>query len=1214
MYEIYDYNEQDGFNPKFPNRKDLLKDINKDIDPSDCEEILFHAFDIANITKWKVYNQPVRGYAVIVTGVLEDGTRANLIIDQIPIYFDVKLEKKDNYYEKRQISEVIRNAMGTDAEKHEVVEKYPSIGFCESKHPYVRYYFDTQWERKKALQAIRSSKLKLKTANDVDGSLVSVVIIDNEWTIGDWSLIYNYTSEYDADKQLYNIFISDPEDFRPVRRPLSAEKEIVKTPSIPIYFHLPYDIEVNGTTDALPNVKNREEKIFMLSGGIYRSDKPDIPLISFTISHMQCMRDKYKEYMISTRRDKLMNDDKPDWVLILTESESDTILAYAEILGRTQPEFRSGFNSYSFDDNYVVGRIHQYKKLKTFSKKLEIIPYYYTAFGSEEKDKDQTQMFKRILLETHMKIDNVFDKNDNRHRLNYTGSINIDIMCAMKKLGSKDDLLTSHALKAYLERYGLPKKIDMSIPDMNKYYINKDALGLLEASDYCTVDALSCHRIANKVSLIQSYLTLAHLALCTPSDSALRAGGQKVKNVIYCFGNRMNINYSEYSVPERIQGKYPGATVFHPIRGRYIDVPTIALDFASLYPSIMRALWISSETYIDIDKKPKLVKRLKEEGYDLFEFNPKWTVEYKDVNNDTVIEEIDRNVCFVRKDPNGNELRGVYPKCLEFLTNIRKMYKKKMNKAMITVAGLEKEMEENRETEELKRKLFEARLEEKEFTQKQLAVKIVSNTLYGKCGSPSFALYNPFIAATITLMGRCLIKAASDRATEKGYKRLYGDTDSLFLIPAIEMMKGETDPSMKVKICQSLAVDELLPDILKEIRQITRTETNMVDMALDKLLYPCLFVGKKRYCGIIYEGDKKPTNYISGLEYVKRGRSKLLVELSERIVEKILDLNCRRKVIDIVVEVFKEGIDSVQKEPVNYFVMTAKYRTGKEGSLSLFIERMKQKVMLNPTLYELPEPNTTFEYIVTTQNHMILHNGNQRKLKVSDRMEFKHVVEKIPSLKPDYLYYVDTVMGALARFICFHDQFNEFDKELDSEDIDKKSNENAKKYLTEILKDYMGIKTIKHTIIKKQIKYINAEHTKQYGQLIHLLHLLFDGEVAEDYVCQFILQNCRNVPEITREFLDTTDYKVEIQKLEKYILSREGKLKGIYRRYINDIKIASGEEIEDYEIFNKSSKLSSSSKQILETIQQLKYANSIKKLVKQQKNGLMDILVKLLEI
>ena len=313
----------------------------------------------------------------------------------------------------------------------------------------------------------------------------------------------------------------------------------------------------------------------------------------------------------------------------------------------------------------------------------------------------------------------------------------------------------------------------------------------------------------------------------------------------------------------------------------------------------------------------------------------------------------------------------------------------------------------------------------------------------------------------------------------------------------------------------------------------------------------------------------------------------------------VLDLNNNSEVIDMVLDVFKEGVNRIQKEPVEYFVKKSKYRVGKEGFITQFIDRMKEKNKYNPTLYELPEPNSTFEYIVVDPKYDYTHKGTMRKYKISDKMEFKHVVKETNMFKPDYFYYLDDVVGAMARFICFHEEFNEdLENVTDDEEIDKKSNENAKKFLREKLLNFMGIVKVNSTIVRRQSKYINAEHTKQYGEFIHLLFMGYDSNIEVDKLTDYIIDSTNNVPPIIIEGTDLEEIKNKRHETKDYIKSRNSKIAGIYSRYINDITEASTKEYSKEELeekFKKKSKISSSTKIICEMIDDLKKFNSLLK-------------------
>ena len=88
----------------------------------------------------------------------------------------------------------------------------------------------------------------------------------------------------------------------------------------------------------------------------------------------------------------------------------------------------------------------------------------------------------------------------------------------------------------------------------------------------------------------------------------------------------------------------------------------------------------------------------------------------------------------------------------------------------------------------------------------------------------------------------------------------------------------------------------------------------------------------------------------------------------------------------------------------------------------------------------------------------------------------------------------------------------------------------------------------------------------------------------------FIINVCKEVPIINGVQEENVEEKIE--KNIEYINSRQGKLTGIYSRYLKDINLASKEEV-DIDVFKKSSKVSSSTKEICQCIEELKYLNGL---------------------
>ena len=67
------------------------------------------------------------------------------------------------------------------------------------------------------------------------------------------------------------------------------------------------------------------------------------------------------------------------------------------------------------------------------------------------------------------------------------------------------------------------------------------------------------------------------------------------------------------------------------------------------------------------------------------------------------------------------------------------------------------------------------------------AIKILMNSFYGVLGTRACRFHRPAIAGAITAFGRDLLLWTKARCEALGYRVLYGDTDSLFVL------SGDTD-------------------------------------------------------------------------------------------------------------------------------------------------------------------------------------------------------------------------------------------------------------------------------------------------------------------------------------------------------------------------------------------------------------------------------------
>ncbi|WP_338600656.1 DNA-directed DNA polymerase I [Sulfolobus tengchongensis] len=174
-----------------------------------------------------------------------------------------------------------------------------------------------------------------------------------------------------------------------------------------------------------------------------------------------------------------------------------------------------------------------------------------------------------------------------------------------------------------------------------------------------------------------------------------------------------------------IKGKgYKGAVVIDPPAGIFFNITV--LDFASLYPSIIRTWNLSYET-VDIQECKK-------------------TYEVKDETGQVL-----HVVCMDRP--------GITAVITGLLRDFRvKIYKKKAKSPSIS---------------EEQKMLYDV---------VQRAMKVFINATYGVFGAESFPLYAPAVAESVTALGRYVITNTVKKAREEGLTVLYGDTDSLFLL------------------------------------------------------------------------------------------------------------------------------------------------------------------------------------------------------------------------------------------------------------------------------------------------------------------------------------------------------------------------------------------------------------------------------------------------
>lgn len=164
--------------------------------------------------------------------------------------------------------------------------------------------------------------------------------------------------------------------------------------------------------------------------------------------------------------------------------------------------------------------------------------------------------------------------------------------------------------------------------------------------------------------------------------------------------------------------------------------------------------------------------------------------------------------------------------------------------------------------------------------------KIVCNTLYGVLGSPWSRYYDPQIAESITLGAVHLLKSTIAEAELRGWKNLYGDTDSCFILgPSVEEFK------QFVSQCNT----DVYPKMLDDQGCPRKFQCINLDYekCFDRLVFPLGAGGSpssKRYFGsyLHYAFKPKTKPEIRGLEYMRGDGLRLARHMQKDAIDRIL--------------------------------------------------------------------------------------------------------------------------------------------------------------------------------------------------------------------------------------------------------------------------------------------------------------------------------------
>lgn len=356
-------------------------------------------------------------------------------------------------------------------------------------------------------------------------------------------------------------------------------------------------------------------------------------------------------------------------------------------------------------------------------------------------------------------------------------------------------------------------------------------------------------------------------------------------NIIYNYLADKNIVIPFRDSKEAIKSeKFDGAFVKDPIPGRYDWV--VSFDLESLYPNIIRTLNISPETL--------LPRRNKEISVSSF------------LDGSFVYDDEENAVIGINGARYSHKKRGVIPELIGTMFDERKKTRKEMME--LKKADGDKKMI--------------ARL-----NTKQMALKILLNSLYGALGNTYCRYYSIANAEAVTVTGQAIIQYVEKNMnkyineilkTDKIAYICYADTDSIFICLNDFVKKYSPGNPVEFLCRASEKFNAKIKEILQEFCDTVHAYGNFLVMKREAVANTGIWQAKKRYMLNVHDNEgiryDPPELKITGVESVRSTTPEVCRKTIEECIHIILT-KTENDVQEFIIN-FREKFDTFSPEDI----------------------------------------------------------------------------------------------------------------------------------------------------------------------------------------------------------------------------------------------------------------------------------------------------------
>lgn len=379
----------------------------------------------------------------------------------------------------------------------------------------------------------------------------------------------------------------------------------------------------------------------------------------------------------------------------------------------------------------VFTTIQNYPIVLTFNGDDFDLPYLYARAQDPSIDPIHNKPIKKELIPILVKKESFIKRGIQADPVSLKFGVHIDLFRTFQNR-SVQNYAFSHkysefTLKAICEALLNDSKVDFdgTISD----------LPLEKLAEYCLKDADLTFRLTsfNDNLLMKLLIIISRISRMSIEDITRFGVNQWIRSMMFFEHRQQNIiiprreelqkKGTSSTVAIIKEKKYRGGLVVEPVLGIHFNV--VVVDFASLYPSIIKVHNLSYETV---------------------------NCSHENCRNDplTHIEQTNHWVC--------KEKRGLTSVLIGTLRDLRVNYYK----------NLSKDNSLNKEDKHL-------------YSVISQAIKVILNATYGVMGAEIFPLYCLPVAEATAAIGRITTTKTIEKCKESNIEVVYGDTDSLFL-------------------------------------------------------------------------------------------------------------------------------------------------------------------------------------------------------------------------------------------------------------------------------------------------------------------------------------------------------------------------------------------------------------------------------------------------